>query len=74
MKEIRLTKQQQIYLVSELKDVVDNYDAYNLDTPNDYDAVLSILTEMFNDDWRTHYSESIIDHFLASYFANYLTK
>lgn len=74
MKEAKLNIQQQLYLILELKDVVDNYNAYNLDTPNDYDAVLTILTEMFNDDWRTHYSESIIDHFLASYFAIYLNE
>lgn len=68
MKEFQLTKQQQIYLVSELKDVVDNYDAFELDSCDDYNVVLTLLTEIFNEDWGTHLPESVIDDYLAIYF------
>ena len=44
MERVRLTLQQKQYLVSELKDVVDNYEVYELDSPNDYATILSILT------------------------------
>ena len=55
--------QQKQYLVSELKDVVDNYEVYELDSPNDYATILSILTGMLNEDWHTHFSEVEIDEF-----------
>ena len=57
MERVRLTLQQKQYLVSELKDVVDNYEVYELDSPNDYATILSILTGMLNEDWHTHFSE-----------------
>jgi len=60
--------QQKQYLVSELKDVVDNYEVYELDSPSDYDTILSILTGMLNEDWHTHFSEVEIDEFLNDYF------
>ena len=44
MERVRLTSQQKQYLVTELKDVVDNYEAYELESPNDYATILSILT------------------------------
>ena len=40
MERERLTLQQKQYLVSELKDVVDNYEVYELDSPSDYDTIL----------------------------------
>ena len=49
MERVRLTLQQKQYLVSELKDVVDNYEVYELDSPNDYATILSILTGMLNE-------------------------
>ena len=48
MERVRLTSQQKQYLVTELKDVVDNYEAYELESPNDYATILSILTGMLN--------------------------
>ena len=66
MERVRLTLQQKQYLVSELKDVVDNYEVYELDSPNDYATILSILT--------THFSEVEIDEFLTSYFEEVLSK
>lgn len=68
MERERLTLQQKQYLVSELKDVVDNYEVYELDSPSDYDTILSILTGMLNEDWHTDFSESTIDEFLNEYF------
>ncbi len=68
MKEIRLTIQQQIYLVSELKDLVDNYEVYELESIDNYGEVLTLLTGMFNEDWNTHFPESVIDEFLTMYF------
>ena len=50
MERERLTLQQKQYLVTELKDVVDNYEVYELDSPNDYATILSILTGMLNED------------------------
>jgi hypothetical protein len=72
MKDLQLTKQQQLYLVSELKDVVDNYEAYELESPDDYNVVLALLTEIFNEDWNTQLPESVIDDYLAMYFKNEL--
>ena len=68
MERERLTLQQKQYLVSELKDVVDNYEVYELDSPSDYDTILSILTGMLNEDWHTHFSAVEIDEFLNDYF------
>lgn len=68
MKDKRLTKQQQTYLVSELKDVVDNYEAFELDSVEDYGEILILLTGMFNEDWRTDISEEVVDDCLATYF------
>lgn len=68
MKDKRLTKQQQIYLVSELKDVVDNYEAFELESVEDYGEILTLLTRMFNEDWRTDISEEVVDDCLATYF------
>ena len=68
MKDLQLTNQQQLYLVSELKDVVDNYEAYELESPDDYNVVLALLTEIFNEDWNTQLPESVIDDYLAMYF------
>ena len=68
MERERLTLQQKQYLVSELKDVVDNYEVYELDSPSDYDTILSILTGMLNEEWHTHFSEVEIDEFLNDYF------
>ena len=68
MERERLTLQQKQYLVTELKDVVDNYEVYELDSPNDYAIILSILTGMLNEDWHTHFSEVEIDEFLNDYF------
>ena len=73
MKDKRLTKQQQIYLVSELKDVVDNYEAFELESVEDYGEVLTLLTEMFNEDWRTDISEEVVDDCLATYFKQELS-
>ena len=74
MERVRLTLQQKQYLVSELKDVVDNYEVYELDSPSDYDTILSILTGMLNEDWHTHFSEEEIDEYLTSYFKEELSK
>ena len=68
MEDVRLTKQQKQYLVSELKDVVDNYEAYELDSPEDYGAVLSLLTGIFNEDWHTNLSEAVVDDYLVAFF------
>ena len=68
MKDNRLTIHQKKYLVSELKDVVDNFEVFELDSPIDYDSILSILTGMLNEDWQTDFSESTIDEFLNEYF------
>ena len=73
MKEVRLTMQQKQYIVSELKDVVDNYETYELESPKDYGAVLSILTGIFNAEWQTNLPETVIDDFLAAYFKQELT-
>ena len=73
MKEFRLTKQQQIYLVSELKDVVDNFEAYELESIYDYGEILTLLTGMFNEDWRTDISEEVVDDCLATYFKHELS-
>ena len=64
----KLTKFQKDYLVAELKDLVDNYEVYELESPNDYTSILSILTGMLNEDWNTHFSEVEIDEFLNDYF------
>ena len=64
----KLTKFQKDYLVAELKDLVDNYKVYELESPNDYTSILSILTGMLNEDWNTHFSEVEIDEFLNDYF------
>ena len=74
MERVRLTSQQKQYLVTELKDVVDNYEAYELESPNDYATILSILTGMLNEDWHTHFSEVEIDEYLISYFNKELSK
>ncbi len=74
MERVRLTSQQKQYLVTELKDVVDNYEAYELESPNDYATILSILTGMLNEDWHTHFSEVEIDEYLTSYFKEELSK
>ena len=68
MEDVRLTKQQKLYLVSELKEVVDNYEAYELDSPEDYGAVLSLITGIFNEDWQTNLSETVIDEYLVAFF------
>lgn len=68
MKDIYLTNQQKKYLVSELKDVVDNYEVFELDSPIDYDSILSILTGMLNEDWNTDFPESTVDEYLNEYF------
>ena len=73
MKDKRLTKQQQIYLVSELKDVVDNYEAFELESVEDYGEILTLLTGMFNEDWRTDISEEVVDDCLATYFKHELS-
>lgn len=73
MNESRFTRGQKDYLVSELKDIVDNFEAYELDSPKDYDSILSMLTEMLNEDWHTHFSEAEIDEFLTSYFEEELS-
>jgi hypothetical protein len=73
MKDNRLTKQQQIYLVSELKDVVDNYEAFELESVEDYGEILTLLTRMFNEDWRTDISEEVVDDCLATYFKQELS-
>jgi len=73
MEEVRLTMQQKQYLVSELKDVVDNYEAYELSSVENYGEVLSLLTEIFNEDWQTKVSEEIIDECLATYFKQVLS-
>jgi hypothetical protein len=73
MKDKRLTKQQQIYLVSELKDVVDNYEAFELESVEDYGEILTLLTRMFNEDWRTDISEEVVDDCLATYFKQELS-
>ena len=64
----KLTKFQKDYLVAELKDLVDNYEVYELESPNDYTSILSIITGMLNEDWNTHFSEVEIDEFLNDYF------
>ena len=68
MAEVKLTTAQKSYLVSELKEVVDNYEVYDLDSPNDYGHILSLLTEVFNEDWHTSLSEDDIDDYLVTYF------
>lgn len=68
MVEAKLTTAQKSYLVSELKEVVDNYEAYDLDSPNDYDTILSLLTEMINEDWGINIGESVVDTYLISFF------
>ncbi len=68
MKENRLTQQQQLYLVSELKDLVDNFEVYELESVENYGEVLTLLTGIFNEDWNTHIPESVIDDYLAMYF------
>lgn len=68
MAEVKLTTAQKSYLVSELKEVVDNYEVYDLDSPNDYGLILSLLTEVFNEDWHTSLSEDDIDDYLVTYF------
>ncbi len=68
MKENRLTQQQQLYLVSELKDLVDNFEVYELESVENYGEVLTLLTGIFNEDWNTHLPESVIDDYLAMYF------
>lgn len=68
MKDSYLTNQQKKYLVSELKDVVDNYEVFELDSPIDYDSILSILTGMLNEDWNTDFPESTVDEYLNEYF------
>ena len=73
MKDKRLTKQQQIYLVSELKDVVANYEAFELESVEDYGEILTLLTRMFNEDWRTDISEEVVDDCLATYFKQELS-
>ncbi len=73
MNEGRLTKGQKDYLVAELKDLVDNYEVYELESPHEYTTILSILTGMFNEDWNTHFSETEIDEFLTSYFEKELS-
>ena len=73
MKEVRLTRHQKQYLVSELKDVVDNYEAYELESVDDYGEVLTLLTRMFNEDWRTDISEEVVDDCLATYFKKELS-
>lgn len=73
MKELRLTVQQEQYLVSELKNVVDNYDAYGLESPEDYETVLSLLTEMFNEDWNTDMPKAIVNDYLTAYFEQELS-
>lgn len=73
MKDNRLTRQQQIYLVSELKDVVDNYEAFELESVEDYGEVLTLLTGIFNEDWQTDISEEVVDDCLATYFKQELS-
>lgn len=68
MERVRLTEQQKQYLVMELKDLVDNYDAYELASPEDYGAILSLLTEIFNEDWQTNLTEEVVDDYLAEFF------
>ena len=70
----RLTKLQKEYLVAELKDLVDNYEVYELESPNDYTSILSILTGMLNEDWNTHFSEVEINEFLNDYFIKELNS
>jgi len=73
MEEVKLSVQQKHYLVSELKDVVDNFEAYELDSIEDYGAVLSLLTGIFNVDWQTNLSEAVIDDYLTEYFKQELS-
>lgn len=73
MKEVKLTVQQKQYLVSELKDVVDNYEVYELDSPKDYGAVLTLLTGIFNEDWQTNLPETVINDYLVTYFKQELS-
>lgn len=70
---IKLTTAQKTYLVSELEELVDNYEVYELDSPNNYDAILSLLTEMFNIDWNLNVPESIVDDYLSSFFRKELS-
>ncbi len=51
--------QQKQFLVSELKDVVDNYEAYELESPKDYGEVLSLLTGIFNEEWLTNHGKQV---------------
>lgn len=74
MNERRLTKGQKDYLVAELKDLVDNYEAYELESPHDYASIVSILTGMFNEDWHTCFTETEIDEYLISYFDKELSE
>ena len=74
MNEGRSTKGQKDYLIAELKDLVNNYEVYELESPNDYATILSILTGMLNEDWHTHISETDVDEFLISYFEEELSK
>ena len=47
---------------------MDNYEAYELESPKDYGAVLSLLTGIFNEDWQTNLPETVIDDYMAEYF------
>ena len=53
---------------TDLDKFTDNYEIYELESPNDYTSILSILTGMLNEDWNTHFSEVEIDEFLNDYF------
>jgi hypothetical protein len=53
--------------------VVDNFEAYELDSIEDYGAVLSLLTGIFNVDWQTNLSEAVIDDYLTEYFKQELS-
>lgn len=70
----RLTKFQKDYLIAELKDLVDNYEVYELESPNDYTSILSILTGILNEDWNTRFYEVEINEFLVLYFKEELSN
>jgi len=72
MAESKLTKHQKAYLVSELKELVDKHEVYEVDV-NDYNEVLAFLTEMFNCDWQASAPKAVIDEFLTDYFKKELT-
>ena len=53
--------------------MVDNYEAFELESVEDYGEILTLLTRMFNEDWRTDISEEVVDDCLATYFKQELS-